>query len=159
MGPSLSKTKDRFLEHVTIGGAEKHFCACSLYVHPHHGMRLQIESVSLSHRTANSLHPTPQKSQTFAHCRPNCVFCLLLEEFAEMYKPLVGKETGHRLRTDCAEFHRTLSRGILEKSIFMIYGFLEKSLHHRIPPKWFLETPAASELILGGPLDAPQHIF
>ena len=32
----------------------------------------------------------------------------------------------------------------------MIWGFLEESLHHRIPPKWSLEPPAASTLILGG---------
>ena len=59
--------------------------------------------------------------------------------------------TGHLLRTDCPpEFRRNLSRGTLGKSIFMISGSLEKSLP-RVPSKWFLETLAASKLILGGP--------
>ena len=57
--------------------------------------------------------------------------------------------TGHRLRTDCREFRRKLSRETLDFHDFS--GFLEKSLHHRVPPTWFLETPAASKLILGGP--------
>ena len=64
--------------------------------------------------------------------------------------------TGHRLRIDCAEFRRKLSRETLGKSMFMIFGFLGKSLEDRIPPKLFLETPAASKLILDDPWMLPD---
>ena len=40
--------------------------------------------------------------------------------------------------------------------IFVIFGFLEKSLEHRIPPKGSLVGPAAPELILGGPWCPPK---
>jgi len=59
--------------------------------------------------------------------------------------------TGGPLRIDSPDFRRKLSRDTLPKSISMICGFLEKSLHHRIRPKWSLEIPAASKLIVGGP--------
>ena len=58
--------------------------------------------------------------------------------------------TGHRLRTDCPELRRKLSWETVGKSIFMIVGCLGKSLQHRTPPKWSLETPAGFKLSLGG---------
>ena len=59
--------------------------------------------------------------------------------------------TGHLLRTDCPEFRRKLSWEMIGKPIFMIVGFLGKSLQHRIPPKCSLEIPAGFKLSLGGP--------
>jgi hypothetical protein len=53
-------------------------------------------------------------------------------------------------------FRQKLSRETLEKSNFMILKLIEKSLRHRIPPNWSLETPAVSRLILGGPWMLPK---
>jgi hypothetical protein len=47
----------------------------------------------------------------------------------------------------------------LKNRNFMIWGFLAKSLHHRIHPKWFLETSAPSKLILGGDWMLPKKII
>ena len=41
--------------------------------------------------------------------------------------------------------------GNIYKLMFVIWGFLEKSLHHRVSPKCGLETPTTSKLIPGNP--------
>ena len=66
-----------------------------------------------------------------------------------------GKHAEKIIRVEWAEFRRKLSRETLGKSICMIWGFLEKSLHHRILSKWSPETSAASKLLLGGPWMLP----
>ena len=58
--------------------------------------------------------------------------------------------TGHRLRTDCPEFRQNCHGKRLENRFSWFQDFL-KSHFIRTPPKWFLETPAASKLSLGGP--------
>ena len=47
----------------------------------------------------------------------------------------VWKVCGITMRNCSSKFHGIWSREIVEHSIFMIVGLLEKALHHRIPPK------------------------
>ena len=64
-----------------------------------------------------------------------------------IYKPMVGIDPG----IDSASIPPSFIENVLEKFISMVLGFLEKSLEHRIPPKWSLVAPAAPKWILGNP--------
>ena len=54
------------------------------------------------------------------------------------------------------EFPRKRSQETLTSQLSMIFGFLGKSLEDTIPPQLFLETPAASKLILDDPWMLPD---
>jgi hypothetical protein len=60
---------------------------------------------------------------------------------------LFGLDSGSR---------RKLLQETLKRRFVMIWGFLEMSLKRRIPPKWSLESPVASQLILGGSWFRPK---
>ena len=64
--------------------------------------------------------------------------------------------TGHQSRIDTHEFRRKLQRETLKSQCFLIWGFLEKSLKGRIPPKWSVVAQAAPKLIIGGLFCLPK---
>ena len=76
----------------------------------------------------------------------------LLGKNVAFHKSMVGKMTGHRLRTECAKFRRTLSRETLGMSISWVLDFLESHLKTEYLQHclWWPQLPPKLSLVVHG---------